>query len=82
MSATYLRRCPKCRSVNITWIETTRVYMAFDQTSEGISTEGWGGGNPGAIALTGAACRDCGAKWRPRGADMVISLPGYGDSHG
>jgi DNA-directed RNA polymerase subunit RPC12/RpoP len=68
--ATTRLRCPKCRSGNMflvesaTWdTEWTVVDGNFDR-ADGIS-------NPQSIDRLDASCRDCGHRWKPRGAWQI-----------
>lgn len=75
-----LRRCPKCRSVHVAWIERSEAFQYFDQTETGIDPIGWM--DHGAIKGVVGLCRTCAHRWTPKGVNgrpviMVTDLPGY-----
>jgi hypothetical protein len=79
MGSERLRRCPACRSVEITWLEVTEFGRVFFQTEEGIDANGLEC-QPGDTSLREARCRKCRHAWRPRKALMVTSLPGWAEA--
>lgn len=72
-----LRKCPKCGSPNVDWVETTDAHSTFRQNHVGIDPEGTH--NYGLITGVMGLCRVCKHTWKPRNASMVTQLPGHPD---
>ena len=74
-----LRRCPKCRSVDIVWIEYGTWQTEFQQDASGIDEDG--NHEPGNYTHLYGVCTECRHRWRPRngrgrGAVQIWDVPG------
>lgn len=72
-----MKRCPKCRSVHVSWIETTECTTTFCQDETGVDVEGIHG--VGSVTGVTGRCWHCQHEWRPRGVRQIWDLPGYGN---
>lgn len=59
-----LRRCPRCSSVRIDWIETSTTIAVYEQTEQGIHPDGLL--EPGDPVRVDGRCCACGHEWRAR----------------
>lgn len=71
-----LRKCPKCRSVDLVWREHCVATTTLDQSSAGIDPEGNHGFGADPYMVTGWRL-ECDHTWRARGVVQVTGLPGH-----
>jgi len=73
-----LRRCPRCRAVEVCWVEHCLATTTFDQTASGIGEEGFHSNGADPFAVYGH-CQACGHEWRAKGILQITDLPGHPD---
>jgi hypothetical protein len=73
-----MRKCPKCRSVNLQLSEQWTYSISWDQDQAGLMSK-TGDAEPGDPYCVEAKCKNCGHGWRLRGISQITDL--YPDLH-
>jgi hypothetical protein len=71
-----LRRCPRCRSYDIGWIEFVNAFTTFYQSKDGIEPIGHNG--VGMVQRVEGSCLRCKHQWKARGVGQIGDLLGRG----
>ena len=71
-----MKRCPKCRSFEIRWRETTDHFGYWFQDAGG-AIDGEGIFEPGLARRLDGFCQNCSHSWKPRNVHQVTDLPGF-----
>lgn len=75
------KRCPGCKSVEVTFTETYALTLKFDQTAEGTLPSEGAGGTPymSPLHVLQGQCRICRHTWSVRGCHQATDLPNHPD---